>query len=113
MHARNLNLLECISRTTERVGATESSIAKYATSPGAETRRRTRELGIRGCTLNAGRRTAIPDPKARPGPDLCGVTSPASSPPFFNMSRTLSIGNEGPRAISFALGPIYLLRNPR
>ena len=34
-------------------------------------------------------------------------------PVFFNMSRTLSIGNEGPRAISFALGPIYLLRNPR
>ena len=32
--------------------------------------------------------------------------------PFFNMSRTLSIGNEGPRAVEFALGPIYLRRNP-
>ena len=32
---------------------------------------------------------------------------------FFNMSRTLSIGNEGPRANFFVLGPIYLLRNPR
>ena len=31
---------------------------------------------------------------------------------FFNMSRTLSIGNEGPRAVEFALGPIYLRRNP-
>ena len=37
----------------------------------------------------------------------------AASAGFFNMSRTLSIGNEGPRAISFALGPIYLFHNPR
>lgn len=27
---------------------------------------------------------------------------------FFNMSRTLSIGNVGPRAVNLALGPIYL-----
>ena len=33
--------------------------------------------------------------------------------PLFNMSRTLSIGNEGPRALEFALGPVYLGRNPR
>ena len=32
---------------------------------------------------------------------------------FFNMSRTLSIGNEGPRAVNLALGPIYLGRNSR
>ena len=31
----------------------------------------------------------------------------------FNMSRTLSIGNEGPRAVNLALGPIYLGRNSR
>ena len=45
---------------------------------------------------------------------LTGGRSP--SPAFgavFNMSRTLSIGNEGPRANFFVLGPIYLLRNPR
>ena len=29
-----------------------------------------RELGIRGCTPNASKRTTIPDPKARPRPDL-------------------------------------------
>ena len=29
-----------------------------------------RELGIRGCTPNAKKRTTIPDPKARPRPDL-------------------------------------------
>ena len=29
-----------------------------------------RELGIRGCTPNARKRTTIPDPKARPRPDL-------------------------------------------
>ena len=29
------------------------------------------------------------------------------------MSRTLPIGNEGPRAVDFALGPIYLRRNPQ
>ena len=29
-----------------------------------------RELGIRGCTPNAGKRTTIPDPKAKPRPDL-------------------------------------------
>lgn len=29
-----------------------------------------RELGIRGCTPNTGKRTTIPDPKARPRPDL-------------------------------------------
>lgn len=29
-----------------------------------------RELGIRGCTPNARKRTAVPDPKARPRPDL-------------------------------------------
>ena len=33
--------------------------------------------------------------------------------PLFNMSRTLSIGNEGPRALEFALGPVYLGWNPR
>ena len=32
---------------------------------------------------------------------------------FFNMSRTLSIGNEGPRAVNLALGPVYLGRNSR
>ena len=32
---------------------------------------------------------------------------------FFNMSRTLSIGNNGPRAVGLALGPVYLGRNPR
>lgn len=29
-----------------------------------------REPGIRGCTPNARKRTAIPDPKAKPRPDL-------------------------------------------
>ena len=29
-----------------------------------------RELGIRGCTPNARKRTTVPDPKARPRPDL-------------------------------------------
>ena len=29
-----------------------------------------RELGIRGCTPNAKKRTTIPDPNAKPGPDL-------------------------------------------
>ena len=29
-----------------------------------------RELGIRGCTPNARKRTAVPDPKAKPRPDL-------------------------------------------
>lgn len=29
-----------------------------------------RELGIRGCTPNAKKRTTVPDPKARPRPDL-------------------------------------------
>ena len=29
-----------------------------------------RELGIRGCTPNAKKRTTIPDPKAKPKPDL-------------------------------------------
>ena len=33
--------------------------------------------------------------------------------PLFNMSRTLSIGNEGPSALEFALGPVYLGWNPR
>lgn len=29
-----------------------------------------RELGIRGCTPNARKRTAVPDPRAKPRPDL-------------------------------------------
>lgn len=33
-------------------------------------RKSMRELGIRGCTPNARKRTTIPDPKARPRPDL-------------------------------------------
>ena len=33
-------------------------------------RKSMRELGIRGCTPNAKKRTTIPDPKARPRPDL-------------------------------------------
>ena len=38
---------------------------------------------------------------------------PERADSFFNMSRTLSIGNEGPRAVNLALGPIYLGRNSR
>lgn len=40
-----------------------------------------RELGIRDCTPNVKKRTTIPDPNAKPRPDLVRATSPAPSPP--------------------------------
>ena len=40
-----------------------------------------RELGIRGCTPNARKRTTVPDPKAKPRPDLVRPTSRVPFPP--------------------------------
>ena len=34
--------------------------------------------------------------------------NPMARGALFNMSRTLSIGNEGSRAVEFALDPVYL-----
>lgn len=58
-----------------------------------------REPGIRGCTPNAKKRTTVPDPKARPRPDLtwCGATSPALCPPTSSWatSRTFAPARDG------------------
>ena len=47
------------------------------------------------------------------GKKVCPGGVGAGQRTFFNMSRTLSIGNEGPRAVNLALGPVYLGRNSR
>ena len=49
-----------------------------------------REPGIRGCTPNAQKHTAIPNSKAKPRPTWCGATSPAPRPPTgpWTTSRT-------------------------
>lgn len=44
--------------------------AEFSGSTLHRARKLMREPGIRGCTPNAEKRTAIPDPNAKPGPDL-------------------------------------------
>ena len=54
-----------------------------------------RELGIRGCTPNARKRTTIPDPKARPRPDLVrrDFTSPVPTYKLVGDITYLRTGN--------------------
>lgn len=54
-----------------------------------------REPGMRGCTPNARKRTAIPDPKAKPRPDLVrrDFTSPVPAYKFVGDIAYLRTGN--------------------
>lgn len=55
------------------------------------------ELGIRGCTPNARKRTTIPDPKARPRPDLVSrdFTSPVPTYKLVATSPTCAPARDG------------------
>lgn len=65
-----------------------------------------RELGIRGCTPNASERTTVPDPKARPRPDLVrrDFTSPVPAYKLVGDITCLRPG-EGRLYLSTAIDP--------
>ena len=62
-----------------------------------QVRKLMRELGIRGCTPNARKRTTIPDPKARPRPDLVrrDFTSPVPTCKLVGDITYLRTGEDG------------------
>ena len=55
-----------------------------------------RELGIRGCTPNAKKRTTVPDPKARPRPDLVRRDFTSPVPGIATLNWTISRGTNLP-----------------